>query len=679
MSDDAVLEGTDSQDAAAAVQLALRDLTQRLADEGVLQIDDAPRPIWQGLPTSLSWRPPQRPKSARERWRQHGSGFYHPSMRAAVEKRRRPGTAGLDGRLDDFCCNRTGETESAAGGGTELASRPMSPQGPEHEGSQASLSLSESHCDSRGAIGDACSAISGRAASDPASWEGLPSIPEPSPIMPLYEDDISRAADFCGERARGCVTAAMKVLVHQRAERSAGKRRQKFLYAGQHASSPCSSALPQALATQEHAAEGTISKDDKSAHESPAAPAPPRRPLSPMGEPREPIYVASLQPPKPLRKSGEMKAVAPSRVPAYFLDRLQRAERQLMSSEIVRDDSGKLQQLKRDAQRFTKNMMGKLAQRRNWQDEQKPPAEVLQSSGVKEVFAQVQTEVRKGTDEEDQAADNWQTFKAARALSLDAASYMEAKKIFERMDADGDGEISFEELEKAILEAVSRWQESAANKLRLSDLCAELWRENPRARELDTADFGTFLSIFADWRFMRHSGVDDEDMQAQYLSRRYKIKYGEMKEIKQTFAYYAGGSEAQICQESFRAILYKLMRVPPGALPEARLLRFWRELDKDGSEAACFEEFVDWWVSCSKVVSPYEDFYKGFRKIAVKPNPPEDATGQPNSPKKTARRASWKGTAKKSAYKGGFWGICGPELAHLRDSNGVVDFERQDS
>merc|ERR1712050_300711 len=99
--------------------------------------------------------------------------------------------------------------------------------------------------------------------------------------------------------------------------------------------------------------------------------------------------------------------------------------------------------------------------------------------------------------------------------------------------------------------------------------------------------------------------------------------------IKQCFDLYDKDRSGIIELHEFKHILCTIMKLPEDVeLPQTRIEYLWREIDRDQSGSARFEEFLPWWLNRRETLLPYEGFYKQIRcmtKGKVKYDPPAHA------------------------------------------------------
>lgn len=87
-----------------------------------------------------------------------------------------------------------------------------------------------------------------------------------------------------------------------------------------------------------------------------------------------------------------------------------------------------------------------------------------------------------------------------------------------------------------------------------------------------------------------------DERQIRQLAREQDMRITDVEKVKQFFDEFDTDGSAEIEEDEFRNILYKLLKVKNiSDVPLKRLQRYWREVDIDGSGSIGFDEFLIWY------------------------------------------------------------------------------------
>lgn len=110
------------------------------------------------------------------------------------------------------------------------------------------------------------------------------------------------------------------------------------------------------------------------------------------------------------------------------------------------------------------------------------------------------------------------------------------------------------------------------------------------------------------------------DQMVYELAKKHNVSAVEMDLIKQHFDRFDSDGSGQIEQDEFRIMIKSLLRVSTDSdISETRLMRFWTEIDADGSGEVCFEEFTEWYLKYfsrgAGGQGPVKAFYDSFNPM----------------------------------------------------------------
>eukprot|EP00440_Ansanella_granifera_P022011 gb/GFBE01023897.1/.p1 GENE.gb/GFBE01023897.1/~~gb/GFBE01023897.1/.p1 ORF type:complete len:376 (+),score=67.46 gb/GFBE01023897.1/:1-1128(+) len=102
----------------------------------------------------------------------------------------------------------------------------------------------------------------------------------------------------------------------------------------------------------------------------------------------------------------------------------------------------------------------------------------------------------------------------------------------------------------------------------------------------------------------------------QELARKFGTSPVELDRVKAKFDLFDLDKSGLIEYDEFEQMMFQLLNCSSKSdLPKNRMLRFWSEIDRDGSGSVDFEEFTQWWLkyfALSDQGGPIQAFYASF-------------------------------------------------------------------
>uniref|UniRef100_A0A7S0FJ41 EF-hand domain-containing protein n=1 Tax=Pyrodinium bahamense TaxID=73915 RepID=A0A7S0FJ41_9DINO len=236
--------------------------------------------------------------------------------------------------------------------------------------------------------------------------------------------------------------------------------------------------------------------------------------------------------------------------------------------------------------------------------------------------------VRQGQHAALESVTTWDVIKLARSLNIPIEEVRVVKSVFSRLDDNENGCLEFREFERAAVLLVQE-QRMEVSKQCVRALCTAHWSKGDRNKS-GTIDFHEFLRWWAENRFREDLLLSAEQRKCRELAKKHGVAEETLEHIKHCYDLFDSDGSGVIDVHEFRQILHCVLRVPPGVeLPERRIQCFWRELDRDGSGEADFEEFLPWWLSRCSTLLPYDGFYRRVRCLRLQaPDPPAYPPGR---------------------------------------------------
>jgi len=227
-----------------------------------------------------------------------------------------------------------------------------------------------------------------------------------------------------------------------------------------------------------------------------------------------------------------------------------------------------------------------------------------------------------------ESVTTWDVIKLARSLNIPIEEVRVVKSVFSRLDDNENGCLEFREFERAAVLLVQE-QRMEVSKQCVRALCTAHWSKGDRNKS-GTIDFHEFLRWWAENRFREDLLLSAEQRKCRELAKKHGVAEETLEHIKHCYDLFDSDGSGVIDVHEFRQILHCVLRVPPGVeLPERRIQCFWRELDRDGSGEADFEEFLPWWLSRCSTLLPYDGFYRRVRCLRLQaPDPPAYPPGR---------------------------------------------------
>lgn len=141
--------------------------------------------------------------------------------------------------------------------------------------------------------------------------------------------------------------------------------------------------------------------------------------------------------------------------------------------------------------------------------------------------------------------------------------------------------------------------------------------------EMGQPDMDKFLSWYKQHMFTSVAAMTADssrqasDAMVYELAKKHQITAVEMDLIKQHFDRFDTDGSGNIEQDEFRIMIKSLLRVSADSdISETRLMRFWTEIDADGSGEVNFEEFTEWYLKYfsrgAGGQGPVKAFYDSF-------------------------------------------------------------------
>jgi len=206
----------------------------------------------------------------------------------------------------------------------------------------------------------------------------------------------------------------------------------------------------------------------------------------------------------------------------------------------------------------------------------------------------------------------WDIVQLARTMGMSVEEIRKVQMVFDKLDTNANGSLEFEEFETAVVRLLMD-QGKDVPVACVKALCKAHWAKGDKDKS-GTIDFQEFLRWWSTNRFKEDLMLTREELMLRDLARKHRITPEALQHIKNCFDAYDTDGSGIIDLREFGHVLYKIMRVPGGVeLPQGRIQFLWRELDKDGSGEATFEEFLPWWLGRSESLVPYDGFYRRIR------------------------------------------------------------------
>lgn len=217
-------------------------------------------------------------------------------------------------------------------------------------------------------------------------------------------------------------------------------------------------------------------------------------------------------------------------------------------------------------------------------------------------------------------ADDSLTIRAMRLSKKHRVDFLEVKvtlRSWEQSKAEtGSASFSYNDFHKFLMRVfdVQKVPE---------DIVQLLYSSTCKNAKGETTDFN--VDAFLNWYMMNLFKTvpklqgDATKMASEQLTTDLCEKYGlqpsDLDKVKKMFDQYDEDGSGEMERDEFECMIHQLVGAKPGDISAERLKGFWREIDRDGSGAAEFSEFVEWYLKYfgeSSSGGPTEAFYASF-------------------------------------------------------------------